>query len=99
MRKTHIAICAIAALGFCLMVPKGASALPAADSAGKAYIQTVEGKNAATPVRWAGRVGGFGGVGVGRGIGWRGRGWGWRGVGLGLGYGATGWDGGYYGGH
>ena len=93
MRKIHIAVCATAALGFCLMVPKGVSAFPAADSASKAYTQTVESKSAATPVRYAGRVGGFRGVGVrgigyGRGIGWR-RGWGWRGVG---------WRRGYYGG-
>src|SRR5215470_7962108 len=109
MQKIQIAICATAALGFCLMVPKGVSAFPAADTAGKAYTQTVEGKSAATPVRWAGRVGGFRGVGLGRGWGYRGvgfgrgigwRGYGWRGVGLGggWGWGGAGWGGGYYGG-
>ena len=110
MRKIQIAICATAALGLCLMVTEGASAFPAADSAGKAYTQTVEGKSAATPVRYVGRVGRVGGyrvgrVGLGRGIGYR-RGWGWRGVGLGRGYGwrrvgwrrGWGWRGRYYGG-
>ena len=67
------------------MVPKGVSAFPAADSASKAYTQTVTGTSAAVPVYFRG---GFGRVGFGRGIGWR-RGWGWRGVG---------WRRGYYGG-
>jgi hypothetical protein len=97
MRKFQIAICATAALGFCLMVPKGASAFPAADSASKAYTQTVESKSAATPVRYAGRVGGVGFRGVGvRGIGY-GRGIGWRGRAFGFGRG-IGWRRGYYGG-
>jgi hypothetical protein len=104
MRKIQIAILATAAFGICLMVTEGASAFPAADSAAKAYTQTVEGKTAATPVRWGGR-GGWGARGVGfrRGVGWRGRGW--RGVGLGRGYGwrrwgwrRVGWRRGYYGG-
>jgi hypothetical protein len=95
MRKFQLAICATAALGFCLMAPKGASAFPAANSASKAYTQTVESKSAATPVRFAGRGVGVGrgigvrrGIGFGRGIGWR-RGWGWRRVG---------WRRGWYGG-
>jgi hypothetical protein len=90
MRKIHIAICATAALGFCLMLPEGVSAFPAADSAGKAYTQTATSKSAAVPVYFRR---GYGRVGLGRGIGWRGRaigygrgigwrrGWGWRGYG------------------
>jgi hypothetical protein len=104
MRKTDLAICAAAALGFCLMIPKGVSAFPAAAGADKAYTQTVTGKSAAVPVYW--RRGYWGGrVGFGRGYGWgwrraawRGAGWGrgyyggWGGYGLGLGYGlGTGW--------
>ena len=100
MRKIHIAVCATAALGFCLMVPKGVSAFPAADSASKAYTQTVESKTAATPVRFAGRGVGVRGIGFGRGIGWRrgfygggwGLGWGWPlGLGAGLGVASTGY--------
>ena len=104
MRKTNVAIYAAAALGLCLMSPNGASAFPAADGAGKAYTQTVTGKNAVIPVRcawrwghggWGGRGWGGRGYGFGRGIGWRGgyglgRGFGWRGAG---------WRGGYYGGY
>src|SRR3974377_1887237 len=78
MRKTYIAICATAALGLCLMAPKGASAPPAADGAGKA-ISAVAGKSAVTQVRFAGRVGGIGRVGIGR------AGLGYRGFGLGVG--------------
>jgi hypothetical protein len=94
MRKTDLAICATAALGFCLMVPKGVSAFPAAAGADNVYTQTVTGKSAAVPVYW--RRGYWGGrVGLGRGYGWGWRraawrrGWGWRGVG---------WRRGYYGG-
>ncbi len=102
MRKTHIAICAIAALGLCLMVPKGASAFPAADSAGKAYTQTVTGKSAAVQVylrraHWGGRGWGW------RRAAWRG-GWGWRGAAWrrgyygGWGWRRAAWRRGYYGG-
>src|SRR5215469_3221587 len=109
MRKIQIAICATAALGLCLVITEGASAFPAADSSDKAYTQTVDGKSAATPVRWAGRAGvrGVGfrrGVGLGRGYGWRrvglGRGYGWRRAGWRRGWGwrRVGWRRGYYGG-
>jgi hypothetical protein len=104
MRKTDLAICAAAALGFCLMVPKGVSAFPAAADADKAYTQTVTGKSAAVPVYirrgyWGGRVG----LGRGYGWGWRRRAY-WRGrVGLGRGYGwgwrRAAWRRGYYGGY
>ena len=83
MRKTHIAICATAALGLCLLVPKGASAFPAADGAGKAYTQTVTGKSAAVPVYlrrgyWGGRRAYWGGRwGWRHHAAWR-HGWGWR---------------------
>ena len=100
MRKTYIAICATAALGLCLMAPKDASALPAADGAGKA-LSAVAGKSAVTQVRYIGRVGavGFrGGIGyrrfgLGYGLGYRrfglGAGWGWP-FGFGAGLGAAG---------
>ncbi|MGO9170520.1 MAG: hypothetical protein ACLP7P_00945 [Rhodomicrobium sp.] len=82
MRKTHLAICATAALGLCLMSPIGASAFPAADSAGKAYTQTVTGNSPLVQVRAWHR-------------GWH-HGWhaGWRGPGRRRGY----WGGGYWGG-
>ena len=64
MRKTNVAIYAAAALGLCLMSPNGASAFPAADGAGKAYTQTVTGKNAVVPVRWGGAMA-VGAAGVG----------------------------------
>ena len=51
MGKTYIAICATAALGLCLMAPKDASALPAADGAGKG-LSAVAGKSAVTQVRY-----------------------------------------------
>jgi hypothetical protein len=86
MGKTYIAICATAALGLCLMAPKDASALPAADGAGKA-LSAVAGKSAVTQVRYVRRVGA---VGFRRGIGYRriGYGLGYRrfGLGYGLGY-------------
>jgi len=86
MGKTYIAICATAALGLCLMAPKDASALPAADGAGKA-LSAVAGKSAVTQVRYVGRVGA---AGFRRGIGYRriGYGVGHRrfGLGYGLGY-------------
>ena len=112
MRKTYIAICATAALGLCLMAPKGASAFPAADSAGKAYTQATTGKSAAVPVYlrrgyWGGRVGFRGGIGYrrGYGLGYRrfgvGYGLGYRRFGYGLGWRAAALRrgyGGYYGG-
>jgi len=98
MGKTYIAICATVALGLCLMAPKDASALPAADGAGKA-LSAVAGKSAVTQVRYVGRVGavGFrGGIGyrrIGYGLGYRrfglGGGWGWP-FGFGAGLGAAG---------
>jgi hypothetical protein len=102
MRKTNIAIFATAALGLCLIGPKGTSAFPAADGSGKIYAQTAIGKSAASPVRWGGRVGGVGFRGAGwrgGGLGWRGAGWrgaGWRGAA----WRGAGWRGrgGYYGG-
>src|SRR5208337_903592 len=101
MRKTNVAIYAAAALGLCLMSPNGASAFPAADGAGKAYTQTVTGKNAVVPVRWVGHRGWGGrGYGFGRGIGWRGAGWrGGYGFGRGFGWRGAGLRGGYYGGY
>jgi hypothetical protein len=109
MQKNHIAICAAAALGLCLMGAKGASAVPTAGGADKVYAQTVTRESVATPVRWAGRAGrvGWGGrrAGLRYGVGWRGRGWrraglgygvGWRG--RGWGWRRAGWRRGYYGG-
>ena len=101
MRKTYIAICATAALGLCLMAPKGASALPAADGAGKA-ISSVAGKSTVTQVRYfRGGIGyrrigvglGYRRFGLGYGLGYRrfglGAGWGWP-FGFGAGLGAAG---------
>jgi hypothetical protein len=93
MRKTYIAICATAALGLCLIAPKGASALPAADGAGKA-LSAVASKSAVTQVRGVGAgvsLGGFHARGIrAGGIGHRrfGYGVGYRrfGLGYGLGY-------------
>ncbi len=94
MGKTYIAICATAALGLCLMAPKDASALPAADGAGKA-LSAVAGKSAVTQVRYGFRYGFRGGIGyrrIGYGVGHRrfglGYGVGHRrfGLGYGLGY-------------
>ena len=83
MGKTYIAICATAALGLCLMAPKDASALPAADGAGKA-LSAVAGKSAVTQVRYAGRAGA---AGFHRGIGYRHMGYGVGHRRFGLGYG------------
>jgi len=98
-KRTYTVVCAMAALGLSLAIPKATSAFPAAPLADKAYTQTVSG-NASIPVRfvggWGGRgIGwggrGWGGVGFGRGIGWGGRGWGWRGAGWRGGWGGYGW--------
>ena len=85
MGKTYIAICATAALGLCLMAPKDASALPAADGAGK-VLSAVAGKSAVTQVRYVGRAGA---ASFRRGIGYRriGYGVGHRRYGLGYGLG------------
>jgi hypothetical protein len=93
VRKTQLAFCAAAALGLCL-IGSSASAFPAADGSGKDYSQTVTDESATTPVRWAGRAGGWGGrgIGFGRGIGWRGRG---IGFGRGIGWRRAGWRGGW----
>ena len=85
MGKTYIAICATVALGLCLMAPKDASALPAADGAGKG-LSAVAGKSAVTQVRYVRRAGA---AGFRRGIGYRriGYGVGHRRYGLGYGLG------------
>ncbi len=85
MGKTYIAICATVALGLCLMAPKDASALPAADGAGK-VLSAVAGKSAVTQVRYVGRAGA---ASFRRGIGYRriGYGVGHRRYGLGYGLG------------
>ncbi len=89
MRKTQIAIYAMAAFGLCLMIPKGAGAFPAAAGTGKAHTQAATDDNCLIRVRGFHGGGGFhGGAiggGFGRGIGFRG-GYG-RGFGYGRGYG------------
>ena len=96
MRKTNIAICAMTALGLCLMGPKGASAFPAGADTGQIYGQATTGKDGVIKGR-AFRGGGFRGGGF-RGGGFRGAGW--RGGFRGVGWRGAGWRGrgGYYGG-
>ena len=61
MQKVHIAACAAAALGLCLISPNGAAAVPAAPESGKIYNQVTKGDNGLIQVR---AYGGFRGGGI-----------------------------------
>ena len=99
MRKTQIAIYAMATFGLCLMIPKGAGAFPAAAGTGKAYTQAAADDNGLIRVRGFRGGGGFHRGFGGAGLGWGGRGWAGRGWGYGRGFGAVGYGRGWgYGG-
>ena len=98
MRKTHTALCAAAAIGFCFLSSKGAAALPMASATGKACTPATKGESGAVQVRrdrgahrWRARYwdGGYWGPGYRYD-------WGWP-FGVGIAAGDWGWGYPYYG--